>query len=82
MNSIEPTLAERILQYELSGRKASVQILLIIFYFNTLSYQGNYRDAAAYYERAIQEDPNELIHHEVFLLVFFIIHATNYRAFS
>ncbi len=37
-----------------------------------LNYQGNYRDAAACYERAIQEDPNELVYHEVLPLLFLL----------
>ena len=60
---MDPTLAERILQYEISGKL--VFLFEESFLYSVFGFLGNYRDAAACYERAIQEEPNELTHHEV-----------------
>ena len=72
VNTVDPTLAERILQYEISGRKTPIASFccMVCITYVVIPFQGNYRDAAACYERAIQEDPNELTHHEVLLIMF------------
>ena len=73
VNTLDPTHAERILQYEISGM-TTVRMLLIRLPNTIKSLQGNYRDAAACYERAIQEEPNELSHHEVYNICNFALY--------
>ena len=63
VSTSDPTLVERILQYEICGRISSYRCDILICHAQCIT--GNYRDAAACYERAIQVNPSELTYHEV-----------------